>query len=80
MQKARAIYRALTEEIRADGYSVDAYHLPPLADERLAGSTILARLFGLIDVPVDREVLMLYSSYPQASRGPKVGAGDDPGL
>ena len=74
VQTARAAYRALTEEIRADGYAVDAYHLPPLADERLAGSTVLARLFGLIDVPVDREVLMLYSSYPQMIAGPKVGA------
>lgn len=73
VQRARAAYRALTEGIRADGYAVDAYHLPPLADERVAGSTVLARLFGLIDVPVDREVLMLYSSYPQMIAGPKVG-------
>jgi hypothetical protein len=71
--QARAAYRALTEEIRADGYKVDAYHLFIIADERLAGSTVLARLLGLINVPVDREVLMLYSSYVQPVAGPKGG-------
>ena len=32
-------------------------------DERRSGATLLQRLFGLIDLPVDREVLMLYSSF-----------------
>ncbi|MBN1875396.1 MAG: hypothetical protein JXA33_14295 [Anaerolineae bacterium] len=60
---ARARYTALVKRIRADGYRVDSYHIPFVIDERKVGSTLLQRLFGLIDMSVDREVLMLYSSF-----------------
>ncbi len=49
--------------MRADGWTVENYQLPPMADERRAGSTLLQRLFGLVDVRTDREVWMLYSSF-----------------
>ncbi|MFP4345819.1 MAG: hypothetical protein ACLFU8_14080 [Anaerolineales bacterium] len=61
--RARAIYRNLVEQIRADGYPVEGYHFPIIVDERQAGSTLLQRLLGLVDIPVDREVLMLYTSF-----------------
>jgi hypothetical protein len=60
---AEQSYRALVGEIRATGRAVEAYHFPHLLDERRAGSTLLRRSLGLVDVPVDREVYMLYSSY-----------------
>ena len=63
VERARRLYRGLIAEMRADGYEVEAYHLPFIVDERRAGSTLLQRLFGLIDLEVDREVLMLYSSF-----------------
>lgn len=63
LDRAQAAYTALVEAIRADGYRVDSYTMPLLVDERRAGSKLLRRLAGWVDLPVDREVLMLYSSF-----------------
>lgn len=63
LDRAQAAYTALVEAIRADGYPVDSYTMPLLVDERRAGSHLLRRLAGWVDLPVDREVLMLYSSF-----------------
>src|SRR6266568_3009918 len=62
IRRARAAYAALVEQIRADGYHVEIYHFPVITEERRAGSTLLQRLLGLVDVSTDREVWMLYSS------------------
>lgn len=70
-RRASASYNALVERMRADGWTVENYQLPPLADERRVGSTLLQRLFGLVDVRTDREVWMLYSSF-FGSLGPAV--------
>jgi hypothetical protein len=59
----RAHYLDLISRIRADGYRVDSYQFPVIADERLAHSTLLQRGAGLVDLPVDREVWMLYSNF-----------------
>jgi hypothetical protein len=63
LRQAREAYEALVARIRADGYRVDTYQLPLIVDEREAGSTLLQRLLGVVDLPADREVLMLYSSF-----------------
>jgi hypothetical protein len=63
LREARAAYGTLVDRIRADGHRVDSYQLPFIVDERRAGSTLLQRLLGVLDLPVDREVLMLYSSF-----------------
>jgi len=63
MFHAEAAYNALVRQIREDGYQVDSYQLPFIIDERIVGSTLLRRLAGLVDLSVDREVLMLYSSF-----------------
>jgi hypothetical protein len=60
---AQLTYQALVKQIRADGYAVDSYLIPFVLDERRTGSTLLQRLTGLIDIEVDREVLMLYTSF-----------------
>lgn len=62
LRQGLAQYRDLLAQIQADGYFVESYQTPPIVDERLAGSTLLQRLFGLVDLAVDREVLMLYTS------------------
>lgn len=62
-EKARLAYHALVEQIHADGYPVESYHIPFIEEERRAQSTVLGRTAGLVDVAVDREVLMLYSSF-----------------
>lgn len=62
-EEAVLAYKKLAVSIRDDGYFLEAYHFPLILDDRLAGSTALQRLGGLVDIPVDREVLMLYSSF-----------------
>jgi len=63
VQAAERAYAELVTEIRAGGRSVESYHFPQLLDERLAGSALLRRTLGLVDLPADAEVLMLYASY-----------------
>lgn len=60
---AKTAYTALVAQIHADGYMVESYHFPLIEDDRDAGSTVVQRAAGLVDVAVDREVLMLYSSF-----------------
>jgi hypothetical protein len=66
--RARAAYRELVDRIHADGWTVENYQFPLIADERRAGSTLLQRL-ALVDVRTDREVWMIYSSFMR-SLGP----------
>ncbi|HQE93066.1 MAG TPA: hypothetical protein PLH19_02745 [Anaerolineae bacterium] len=56
-------YGALVAQIRTAGYRVDEYAIPFMVDERRVGSRLLQRCLGLVDLAVDREVLMLYSSF-----------------
>jgi hypothetical protein len=62
LERAAGQYRALVEEIRGDALRVETYQFPLVVDERLAGSTLLQRTLGFVDVTPDREVLMLYES------------------
>jgi hypothetical protein len=61
--RAERAYAALVGRARADGYRVESYHFPFIADERRAGSWLLRRAFQLVDVPADTEVFMLYTSF-----------------
>jgi hypothetical protein len=63
VRRAQASYAALLTQMRVDGYRVETYQFPFIVDERRAGSTLLQRLFGLVDLQADREVLMLYTSF-----------------
>lgn len=63
LRRAQLRYSALVAQIRADGYHVDSYIAPFILDERKAGSTLIQRLGGIVDIPADREVVMLYTSY-----------------
>lgn len=62
LRQANLAYKKLAVTIKDDGYFLEAYHFPFVIDDRKVGSTVAHRLGGLVDVPVDREVLMLYSS------------------
>ncbi|MGC9523144.1 MAG: hypothetical protein ACP5HG_14830 [Anaerolineae bacterium] len=61
--RARAIYTTLVTQMALDGYRTESYQIPFIVDERRAGSTLLQRLFGLVDIATRREVLMLYTSF-----------------
>jgi hypothetical protein len=56
------VYYALLHQIRRDGYEIETHQLPLIIDERLGHSNVLQRILGIVDLPSDREVLMLYSS------------------
>lgn len=55
-------YRALVAGLEADGWRVESYQFPLLLEDRRAGSTFFQRFAGALDVPVQREVVMAYSS------------------
>ena len=63
---AEAAYDALVARIRQDGHRITSYQFPFVLDERRAGSTLLRRLAGLVDLSVDQEVLMIYTSFLRA--------------
>lgn len=60
---ARAAYSGMVTAMHHDGYTVESYQFPIILDERKAGSTILQRVAGIVDLDVDREILMLYTSF-----------------
>jgi hypothetical protein len=70
VERASLLYQTLVTQIGMDGHVVEAYQLPFVLDERRAGATLLQRSLGLVDLAVDREVLMVYSSFV-----PSVGPG-----
>jgi hypothetical protein len=61
--RAQFAYEQLVAQMRADGFSVDVYHIPTIVDERRAGANTISRLLRLVDISGDRDVLMLYSSF-----------------
>lgn len=61
--RAREAYAGLILQMQSAGYLVETYQFPFIADERKANSTLLERLFGIVDVRGNREVLMLYTSF-----------------
>ena len=63
LRRAAREYGDLVGRIHADGYPVDSYVIPFVADGRQVGSTLLQRVAGLVDVPAEREVPMLYTSF-----------------
>jgi hypothetical protein len=73
---SQRVYRQLVGAIRSDGYMVESYNLPLIADERIVGSTLLRRTLGIVDISVDTEVWMLYSSILRGNTGrPHFGLG-----
>lgn len=62
-RKGLAAYRRLIRLIHDDGFVVETYQFPLIDDERKARSSLLQRLLGIVDLPTDREVWMLYSSF-----------------
>lgn len=67
VRQARESYAALIREMQTRGYYVQTYQLMFLADERRSHSTVLERIFGIVDVRGNDEVLMLYSSFNHAA-------------
>src|SRR5579863_3577971 len=67
VQRGREAYAALIAAIQSRGYPVETIQMNFLADERSIHTTILERLFGIVDVRANDEVLMVYSSFNHAA-------------
>lgn len=63
VRRARESYGALIRKMQTRGYSVQTYQFPFMADERRVHSTVLERLFGIVDVRGDQEALMVYTAF-----------------
>lgn len=63
IRQNREMYQGLVARIHGDGYPVDAYVFPFIHTEREAGTEVLQRITGMIDLRVDREIAMLYTSF-----------------
>jgi hypothetical protein len=63
LKKGMTAYYRLVSQIHDDGYRIESYQFPLIADERKAHSSILQRVLGLVNLPVDREIWMLYTSF-----------------
>ncbi len=68
LKQASLSYRKLAVEINDDGYSLETYHFPFILEDQKSNPGFNHGLGGMVDVPVDREVLMLYSSLFQEER------------
>lgn len=67
VNRARVAYLQLVRQMQSRGYFVQTYQLQFIADERRAHTTVLERIFGLVDVSGDDEVLMLYTTFSHGS-------------
>jgi hypothetical protein len=67
--RARAAYQKLIREMQEHGYAVETYQLLFVADARRVHSTLLERLFGIVDVRGNDEALTVYSSFNHALDG-----------
>jgi len=63
VKRARRDYSSLIGKMQAAGYAVQTYQFPFLADERKERTTVLERLFGIVNVWGNTEVLMIYTSF-----------------
>lgn len=68
LNQASLSYRDLAVQIRDDGYLLETYHFPYILEGQKSNPGFNHGLGGMVDVPVDREVLMLYSSLFQGER------------
>ncbi len=58
----KAAYAVLVNTLRSRGVTVESYQFPLLLEDRAASDDWWQRLTGSLDVEVNREVVMLYSS------------------
>src|SRR5215831_8185184 len=72
--RGRAAYQKLIREMQEHGYAVQTYQLLFVADARRVHSTVLERLFGIVDVRGNDEALMVYSSFNHRLEGALVWA------
>lgn len=61
-ERALEAYRGLIIRLQSAGWRIEAYQFPLLLEDRAAGSHFFQRVSSSLDVAVEREVMMTYSS------------------
>ena len=62
LRRGQQAYADLVQQVQLDGYLVESYQLPVMLDERMVGSSLIQKVAGLVELRVDREVMMIYTS------------------
>ena len=62
LERGQQAYNGLVRQVQLDGYLVESYQFPVMVDERMVGSSLIQKVAGLVDLQVDREVFMIYTS------------------
>jgi hypothetical protein len=62
LRRGQQAYSDLVRQVQLDGYLVDSYQFPVMLDERMIGSSLIQKVASLVDIRVDREVLMIFTS------------------
>jgi hypothetical protein len=60
--RAESAYAGLVARAKEAGYRTESYQIPFVVDDRRAGARTVHRALRLVDLPVEREILMLYTS------------------
>jgi hypothetical protein len=63
IENGRAVYNQLLQLIREDGYPIESYYASFVKDETEHGTTSIQRLTKFLDVPTEKEIPMLYTSF-----------------
>ena len=63
LEEGKTKYNELLQIIKSDGFRVESYVIPFIKDEVANGTTALQQFTQIIDVPVEKEIPMLYTSF-----------------
>lgn len=73
-------YTGLIQQIINDGYPPEVYILPPILDERVAGTESFQKLTRTLDLPIEREIPMVYTSVESLTPAHIMAYGEKGGL
>lgn len=62
LENGQKYYRELLSVMKADGFQVESYIIPLIFKEREKKTTSFQKLLGILDIPTDKEIPMMYTS------------------
>jgi hypothetical protein len=66
---ALSVYKKLVQKIKKDGFPVESYYIPFIKDEVKNGASALQQFTGILDLPTEKEIPMLYTSFTGNATG-----------
>jgi hypothetical protein len=62
LREGKELYQTLIAKMKSDGYGVESYIMSPIYEERDKKTSSVQKLMGIVDLDVDREIPMSYTS------------------